>query len=377
MRSALKKHWRLFLGIGCGWLLVVVSSALNYYLFRDVYAGLTEEPSPFTGLLQVETVYWAVWCLFAPAIFRLTTLVPLRRDRLTRALAIHLPVGALTSLVHRALYLFLFWLVFLVPFRPAGPMGHMLSSLYRHLLLFNLPTGFMTYWTLVLVSHAINTFRRLREEELNATRLKAELAEAQLAALKLQLQPHFLFNTLNSISALLDSNVEAADRMLACLGDFLRMTLDSSAARDVPLEQEMRFVTCYLDIERVRFHDRLRVEFDVDPLALSARVPNLILQPIVENAVKHGIARRLATGRITIRAKRAGETLQLQVCDDGPGLTGCGEGARWKEGVGLGNTRARLRHQYGDAHRLDLRDGPGGGLQVTLEFPYVAAIASP
>ncbi len=331
MRSALKKHWRLFLGIGCGWLLVVVSSALNYYLFRDVYAGLTEEPSPFTGLLQVETVYWAVWCLFAPAIFRLTTLVPLRR----------------------------------------------LSSLYRHLLLFNLPTGFMTYWTLVLVSHAINTFRRLREEELNATRLKAELAEAQLAALKLQLQPHFLFNTLNSISALLDSNVEAADRMLACLGDFLRMTLDSSAARDVPLEQEMRFVTCYLDIERVRFHDRLRVEFDVDPLALSARVPNLILQPIVENAVKHGIARRLATGRITIRAKRAGETLQLQVCDDGPGLTGCGEGARWKEGVGLGNTRARLRHQYGDAHRLDLRDGPGGGLQVTLEFPYVAAIASP
>jgi sensor histidine kinase YesM len=367
MLLSIRKHWRLLLVAGGGWLLVVVTTAFNYHFFRDVYGSLKDEPSGLKGLLEVETVYWAVWLLFVPPVLWLTAKVPFRRDRLARSVGVHLPACALACLAHRALYLFLFWLLFLVPVNTPARSAHIVKNLYQDLLFFNLPTGFLAYGTLMLVAQVLSSYRRLRDEELKASRLKAELAEAQLAALKLQLQPHFLFNTLHSISALLDSDVEAADRMLTRLGDFLRLTLDSSGVRDVTLARELRFVNGYLEIEKVRFPDRLRVEIDVEPSALSACVPNLILQPIVENAIKHGIARRLAPGRIVLRAQREGPTLRIQISDDGPGIA---PAPGVKEGVGLGNTRARLRHQYGDAQRLALRNLPGGGLQVELEIPF-------
>jgi LytS/YehU family sensor histidine kinase len=204
----------------------------------------------------------------------------------------------------------------------------------------------------------------------------------------MQLHPHFLFNTLNSISALLHRDAEAADQMVARLGDFLRLTLENSGDQEVTLEQELEFLRCYLEIEIVRFHDRLSVETEIEPQTLHARVPNLILQPLVENAIRHGISRQSAPGRLAIRASRRDGRLLLQVEDNGPGLaliseggsapaattihttTGTGATRSHTGGVGLANTRARLEHLYGAEHRLELTRATPRGMIVTLEIPF-------
>jgi len=162
--------------------------------------------------------------------------------------------------------------------------------------------GLTIYWTTLVVAHALYYYRRLREKEAQTARLSTQLAQAQLQALKMQIHPHFLFNTLNSIAALLHQDIEAADRMIAKLGDFLRLTLKRSDAQLVEFDQELQFLKCYLDIEHIRFQDRLTVDMDIDPYALTATVPNLILQPIVENAVRHGVATQTHHGHIAIRA---------------------------------------------------------------------------
>jgi two-component system, LytTR family, sensor kinase len=187
--------------------------------------------------------------------------------------------------------------------------------------------------------------------------------------LKMQLHPHFLFNTLNSISALLHQDPGLADRMIARLGDFLRLTLDNSGSQEVTLQRELEFLKCYLEIERVRFQDRLTVSYDVAPETLDAMVPNLVWQPIVENAIRHAIAPRAGSGRIEVRAQRIGSKLQLQVKDDGPGLSSK-QGSNGSKGVGLANTRERLRQLYGDEQRFELGSGSDRGLVVTLEIPF-------
>ncbi|PYS93543.1 MAG: hypothetical protein DMF64_04900 [Acidobacteria bacterium] len=206
------------------------------------------------------------------------------------------------------------------------------------------------------------------------SRLEAELAQAQLRALKMQLQPHFLFNTLHSISTLLDEDVEAADEMIARLGDFLRLTLDNSGAQEVTLQKELEFLRSYLEIERVRFQDRLTVLLEIAPDTLAARVPNLILQPLVENAIQHGIMARTGAGRIEIRASRSDGLLRLQVKDNGPGLSGDTHAqAPHKRGLGFALTRERLECLYATRQRLALADAPEGGLEITLEIPFVTA----
>ncbi|HMV49826.1 MAG TPA: histidine kinase, partial [Blastocatellia bacterium] len=189
-----------------------------------------------------------------------------------------------------------------------------------------------------------------------------------LQALKMQLQPHFLFNTLNSISALQLTDVETANRMTARLGDFLRLTLDNAGTQEVTLRQEMEFLRGYLEIEQLRFQERLQVTFDLTPEALEARVPNLILQPIVENSIRHGIAPVSEAGRIEVRAARQNGHLELSVRDDGPGIVA---GESGKDGIGLANTRSRLQQLYGDAHRLDIENAAGGGLLVKMTIPFV------
>jgi two-component system LytT family sensor kinase len=191
-----------------------------------------------------------------------------------------------------------------------------------------------------------------------------------LQALKMQLHPHFLFNALHSISALVHSDPDAADKMIARLGDFLRLTLDSAAAQEVPLRQELEFLNCYLDIERTRFRDRLTTEIHADPQVLDCRVPNLILQPIVENAIRHGVSQRAAHGHVEVRAARAGQALRLEVRDNGRGLPEGADAGRAKQGgVGLANTRARLQQLYGGDYRFELQNAPAGGAVVTLELP--------
>jgi sensor histidine kinase YesM len=218
--------------------------------------------------------------------------------------------------------------------------------------------------------HAYLYYRSYQAAMLLKVQVEGQLSQAQLQALKMQLQPHFLFNTLHSISALLNKDKEAARKMIARLGDFLRLTLENSGAQEVTLQKEIEFLTCYLEIQRVRFQDRLTTSLDVEAEALDTQVPNLILQPIVENAIRHGISQRSTPGLIEIQAKRQNGVLRIRVRDNGPGLpVNRSHEKLFQKGLGLANTQTRLLRLYGGGHRFELANDPGGGLVVTLEIP--------
>ncbi|HEY7911543.1 MAG TPA: sensor histidine kinase [Blastocatellia bacterium] len=363
--------WALVVG---GWTLIGLTFTLNYYIFAGTYVAIFKQPPTLSEMLIWELPYWLLWAALSPIIFWITRRFSFDRGQRLRSAGAHMLGCLLLSVGHRAVYLLIGWLLHVAVYHRLSS----LSEVYNFLFFFNLPTGFMSYATVLLVSYVIDYYRRYEEEELKISKLKTELAEAQLRmtqaqlqALKMQLQPHFLFNTLNSISALLEEDVEAADEMIARLGDFLRMTLENSGAEEVTLQEELEFLRCYLEIESVRFNDRLTVNMDIEPEALDARVPNLILQPIVENAIRHAVASRAGAGRIEIRARRESNKLSLSVRDDGPGLSlAASTGARAREGIGLANTRARLEQLYKGSHSFDMCDARGGGLQVTVEIPF-------
>jgi len=366
----LKRGWVLWVLVVVAWTLVGLSFTLNYYFFAGHYVAIFKQQPTLAGMLIWELPYWFLWAALAPLIFRIARRFPVERDRWFRNSAIHIVACLLLSFIHRAIYLIVGWLLHVAVYQQFSS----IPQLYQSDILFNLPTGFMSYGTFMLISQVVDYYRRYQKEELRASRLKTELAQAQLQALKMQLQPHFLFNTLNSISALLDEDVEAADEMIARLGDFLRLTLQDSGAQQVTLQEELEFLRCYLEIERVRFHDRLTIYLDIEPETLDAMVPNLILQPIAENAIRHGIISRISPGRIEVRASRSDDTLRLQVKDNGPGLASHQDSSgRLRGGLGLANTRARLEQLYGSSHHFNLSDAVEGGMQVTLEIPFERA----
>jgi two-component sensor histidine kinase len=227
----------------------------------------------------------------------------------------------------------------------------------------------LVYWAVLGLTQTLDFYRKFRDRELVASQLEAQLAQSQLQVLKMQLHPHFLFNTLHAISSLMHQDVETADRMIARLGELLRATLESVGTHRVPLAQELEFIKPYLEIEKARLGPRLAVRLDVDAEATGALVPNLILQPLVENAIRHGIAPRPAGGRIEICANRKGGRLSLRVSDNGKGLS-----ANYKEGVGVTNTRARLDKLYAPSgHHFALENRAGGGVTVTVDLPFEEA----
>lgn len=240
----------------------------------------------------------------------------------------------------------------------------------------DLHQGVFFYWIVLLARHALVYREESTQGAVRASQLEAQLVQAQLQALKMQLNPHFLFNTLNSISTLLLTNPLEAHKMVARLGDLLRMTLNNSGAGEITLDDELDFLACYLEIEHTRYRDRLTVAFDIDLETRSALVPNLFLQPIVENAIRHGIAPRPDPGRVRIRAERRNGHLQVEVQDDGPGLCipNGGSTATRQFGIGLSNTRSRLNRMYGDDGRLELKNVPEGGLLVRLNLPFKTEI---
>jgi two-component system, LytTR family, sensor kinase len=369
----LKRRWLLWISAFAGWMLIGLSFGINDYLFADVHVRFYQEPLPLMSVLAWELAYWPVWAALSPLVFRLARRFPIEQNKWLRNIFISIVAGLLVTIAHRAIYLFIAWLLYIA----ADNAIESLSYLFHRLFLFNLPTGFMSYGVILMVSHAINYYKRLRDEELKATQLKAELAEAQLQttqaqlqALKMQLHPHFLFNTLNSISALLDEDVEKADEMLARLGDFLRLTLENSGAQMIALRDELEFLRHYLEIEQVRYQDRLSVEMHIEPEVLDAQVPNMILQPIIENAIRHGISQRIGNGYIKICATHKADALHLEVQDNGPGI---GLSEKAKAGVGLGNTIARLKQTYGNAHSFNIRSATAGGTIVTLTIPFVCS----
>lgn len=231
------------------------------------------------------------------------------------------------------------------------------------------PSNIIYYWLLVGVGHGIEVYRRYRQREQQAILLEKRLAEAELHLLKTQLQPHFLFNTLHAISALMHRDVKAADRMLARLSELLRVTFEHVGTHEVTLREELDFLEPYVEIERARLGDRLDFALEIAPETLDAMVPHMILQPLVENAIRHAIAPRAAQGHISVRSERAGDRLELRVRDDGNG----GGFSRRGGGVGLANTRARLETLYGEDFRFDAGSSPGGGFLAALSIPFHAA----
>ena len=334
------------------------------------------------GIFFWNLVAFYLWALLSPLIATLARRFPVDRQRWPRSLAVHVPASFLFTVAHLCLYVPLYW----IASGAVAAKSSNVPALFYFQLFANLPMKVAIYWLILIAIHALDYHRRLRAEEVTASELRAQLAQAQLRALKMQLHPHFLFNTLNSISALLHRDPEAADQMVARLGDFLRLTLENSGDQEVTLEQELEFLRCYLEIESVRFQDRLVVETEIDPQTLGARVPNLILQPLVENAIRHGISRQSTPGRLAIRARRDGDRLLMQVEDNGPGLALVSDGAAsastktftrsFAGGVGLANTRARLANLYGREQRIELSRAVPRGMIVTIEIPFLTEIVA-
>jgi two-component system LytT family sensor kinase len=351
--------WAIIFG---AWTFVGLFMTSQDYI-RNLRAGHAVEWQKQLFLLELPFAY--LWALLTPLLLWLARRFPVERGRWIQSALVHLSVSLLLSVITMVGFNTFSTLLFVPEAERHFSLSRLLASIYTYFDYYML-----IYWLILMVSHALDYYNRYREGELKASQLQAQLAQAELQALKMQLHPHFLFNTLHSISALQLKDIEAANKMIARLGDFLRLTLDNSGAQEVTLQKELEFLRCYLEIESIRFQDRLTVNMEVEPQALDARVPNLILQPIVENAIKHGISPRAAPGRIDIRVRRASNLLEIEVEDNGRGLRANGKaGKRIKEGVGLSNTRARLEQLYGSGYRLQFANAQEGGLRVILEIP--------
>jgi signal transduction histidine kinase len=319
-------------------------------------------------LLVLNLAYWYVPASLTSPIFRIAHRFPIDSVRWPRALGAHALGVAGFSLLHLAC---------MVGLRVALWPGTFLQSyktwadFYRFLqrvLLTNLDWALMTYSAIVGLSYALGYYRESQARAIKAAQLETSLAEARLKSLEAQLHPHFLFNTLHAISSLIHTRPDSADRMISRLSDLLRITFAGSGVPRVPLQEELEFLQKYLEIEQTRFQDRLTVTFEIDPDTLDAEVPRLILQPLVENAIQHGVAPRSGPGSILISSRRDGDNLRLEVRDDGVGLSG-GARAKLHGGVGLSNTRARLECLYGSAHALEFSEA-GRGLAVEMRFPF-------
>ena len=333
----------------------------------------SEKPVSFVDSLYLQMTWSYLWALATPLVLYAASRLPIERNNWIRSSLLHIPIsiilsGILTAIGH--VFVWLYW---------GWSMGRPFS--FERMIRFvvaNFSEGIGIYLLIALTSYAFTYYRRYREGQLRTLQLEAQLSQAQLQALKMQLQPHFLFNTLHSISALLNKDTESARKMITRLGDFLRLTLENSGSQEVTLQQEMEFLSCYLEIERIRFQNRLVTRVDVAQQTLVAKVPNLILQPIVENAIRHGIATRSTPGLIEIEAKQRNGTLRIQVRDNGPGLSKHrNSDILFKKGLGLANTETRLERLYGAAHLFDLSNNPDGGLIVTLEIPFHKDGAAP
>ena len=278
-------------------------------------------------------------------------------------IAKHLAIAVVFSLVQLSVYTFL-----LRAFDLANAGSRPMMTTLSNTFLSKFHTGMVTYVLIVLVFYGIDFYRRYREGQLHTSRLQAQLVEAQLHALKMQLHPHFLFNTLHAISTLVHKDAGAAERMIARLSDFLRLALDNAGTQEVTLKQEIEFLQKYLEIEQIRFEDRLQVDMQIAAEALEVMVPNLILQPLVENAIRHGIANRSQAGELSMSAHLQNGSLRVRICDNGPGLT-TGRHSAVREGVGIANTKKRLHSLYGSRAQLSLQNRPSGGLEVVLIIP--------
>jgi two-component system, LytTR family, sensor kinase len=326
--------------------------------------------------MQFSTIF--TYAPLTPFAFAFAIRYPIQRHNWTRRSLLLLAAGFMFTLAHIVL-------------KAATPYGYWdpqhqqwSSALWNsHLHTFREPWGVLksmflasvvddisgAYLPVVLIAHLVSYYRRMRERESRATQLEAQLTKTHLQMLKSQLQPHFLFNTLHSISALMLTDVVAADRMMTSLSDLLRLSLEDTGTQTTTLSREIEFLDVYLDIEKTRFEDRLRIVFDIAPECLDAQVPHLVLQPLVENAVRYGVSKRSSPGEIRVIAGREGRNLQIRIRDNGPGLSEPPE-VKSNHGLGLSLTRERLLALYGNAQSCEICNVAEGGAEVCLQMPF-------
>ena len=343
------------------WLAVAV-----FFSAENVLVGVARHrPFDWQWGVYHEFIYALTWAGFTPLVLGAGRRWRLGAGASWRTIAPHLGVMALLApaqivTTYTAHYLGLA----LLGQRPPVTLGEWLVGLDGGIVWGTL-TGFLYYWLILGIQAGFAYQRMYHEQRVASAELEGRLTQARLEALRLQVHPHFLFNTLNAISAFIESDPERARRMIARLGELLRRTLDGGTTAELPLARELELLAPYLEIQRIRFGERLSIELDVPADASSGLIPTLMLQPLVENAVEHGVARVSNGARVRLRAARAGDVLRLEVADNGPGPTRSGDG------IGLANTRARLAGLYGHAHRFEL-EAKSGGTVVTIELPFRA-----
>ncbi len=356
-----RKLWSLLGLYVAPWTLVALISALGAYVSEW---GMIQ-PVPWGPLLRQQFKEWYAYGILSVGVLWFCGRNRLEPGHVGRWVMRHF--GA--ALIYAALYAVLtsWWVS---GERSVMHEGLILSFWYlmKNLCVHYLLTSMLMYWFLTFGHLGWHYYQRFREREVQAAELQRQLVEARLEALRMQLNPHFLFNTLHAISALVHENPDAADRVIARLSELLRMSLDQSQPQEVALSKEMAFLDRYLEIEKTRFGERLTIQKQIEPEAKEALVPYLILQPLVENAIRHGIEQREDNGRLEIAAWRKDRRLELRISDNGPGLPETG--ASRPAGIGLANTRSRLSHLYGSDYRLDLKDGASGGLEACIDIPY-------
>lgn len=356
-RGESRLYW---LSILSAWLLLSLITAAQ----RLAGSGPGDSSGAFLVYLFWSGVVWIYWALVTPLIFWLGRRIPLSRQSLSYALPAHFGLAVLFGLLHLAV-----WAALGANFSGMND-GRSVSfrdefvQLTRYLPYIEV----IFYWAILGAGTAEDTYRQARARELEAKALEAQLHQARLQALRMQLQPHFLFNALNTVAMLIrNGEHQQAVEMTAGLGELLRWSLDENTEQEVTLEYELEFIRRYLALEQFRFSDRLRVEIEVPAELLFALVPNLILQPLVENAIRHGVAQSSSAGLVRIVARRVNEWLELCVQDDGKGLPDDWELA---QGIGLDNTRKRLAQLYGARAELTLQNASGAGVVARLKIPY-------
>jgi len=363
--SLLGRWWARCLVVFAIWTAVGLIDASQAYIYH-VSRG---DPLPVSAALLIGVADWYVWALLTPFIVWMAGRFPLEQPTAARLL-LHAVASIVTSLIVIAVgVVVLRWIVPIYFHRPPRPP----LDVFQMLLNLKIVLYTLTHWLILGVTHGIMYYGKYRDRELRTAQLETQLAQAQLQMLKMQLHPHFLFNTLHAISALVHKDVHLAERMIACLGELLRSTLDHAGTQEVTLREELDSIEPYVEIEKARLGPRLNVTIAVEGSALDAVVPSMILQPLVENAIRHGIAPRPGPGTIEVSARCEAGTLRLWVRDSGVGLPPRPP----VDGVGLANTRARLRHLYGDRQSFDLANHPEGGAVVSILIPFREMAAGP
>lgn len=345
----------LWLGIWAVWTALALMSAAQTALLLS----MRSIPFEWWTLLASRLADWYTCAMFTPLFLWLARRYPIGRDTWKKSLAIHFPIAVVAVIIKYAVY---------VPIERA--LSHRTDSM-PSVLVSNMLLETMFVWATIAAVHGIEFYRRYRDRDLAAHRLSAELSRAQLDALRSQLHPHFLFNTLNAIATLIHTDPDAADSMITRLADLMRGALQYASGHDCTLADELVLARTYVDIMQRRFAERVTVEWAIPPALAAARVPAFLLQPLLENAFEHGASNERPATTVAVRAERDGDVLHVTVSDDGAGLP---DDASLDEGIGLSNTRRRLAALYGAAASLAV--GPAReshGTTVTATLPFVAA----